>query len=103
EVPPAPAVRHVAQFATGGPAGLEEGFAAPAGDTGGADEGAVRGEFTAPQLAAVPGHVGVVPAQPAQPFAAGVEGWRGVEVRAAGDDGHRVRAVIAVEGDGREA
>src|SRR5690606_26519172 len=55
EVPPAPAVRHVAQFATGGPAGLEEGFAAPAGDTGGADEGAVRGEFTAPQLAAVPG------------------------------------------------
>ena len=98
EVPPAAAVRDEVEDALGRPLGLEDRLLGPAGHELGRRERAVAVELGAPQRAAVPRHVGVVPGEPGQAPAIGAEARRGVEI-AARDQHPLVPAAVEGHGD----
>ena len=62
--------------------GLENRLVDASGDAAGLAQGTLGRHFREPQLAAVPGHVGVVPGEPGQGAAIGAEPRAGIEVGA---------------------
>ncbi len=73
------------QDAVRAPLRLEDALVWPPGDPLRRADGAVGGQICHVQLGTVPGHVGVVPADPRQPPPVGADAWKRVEVRARHD------------------
>ena len=85
KIPPAGAVGGKVQAAIGAPLGLVDGLVWPAGEALRIAQ-AVRGEIGQPQLAAIPGHIGMIPAQPGQLPSVRAGARVRVEITARGDD-----------------
>ncbi len=93
QVPPAGAVRHEVEAALRAPRRLEDRLGGGAGHQLRFDERRPLSQGRHPQLGAVPGHLGVVPAQPGEAGTGGIEPRRGVEVPSAGQHDGGMRAI----------
>ncbi len=85
EIPEVRPIGHEVERSVGCPFGLEDRLLRSPGDPNLVLDAAVASERADPQLGRVPGHVGVVPTQPAQSLAVGADPRRRVEFEAANE------------------
>ncbi len=99
EIPPAVAIRHEIQDVVGRPRRLHDRFASAARRLADLGQSAVGADFGRPQPGAVPGHVGMVPAEPGEVLAVGAEARRAEEIVAFGQHPARTLTVQAERHD----